>query len=192
MTRKVGKRQILPPRKRAIGAGITEYWYLKHLKRILDLNIDLYPRLFGNESMPHIKKLINESLKDGVDIVCLFDEDVKQWNDVESQRIKDLHIEFDDNEHVILGSSMPSIEYWFLLHYEKTNRHFKTSKDASKALRKYIPEYEKKKDFLYSEKWVYSMLKDNRLETALDRAEFFGRQDGMSYTDVWKVIKKIK
>lgn len=191
MERKVGKRQIKQPRTWAIGAGITEYWYLKHLKKFLGLNVDLHPRLFGNESMQHLKKLIDEGLEYGVDVVCLFDEDVKQWNKVESTRNAELHKEYDKNTHVILGSSMPSIEYWFLLHFENTNRYMRTSKEASKSLQKYISGYDKKKDFLSREKWVYDLLKENKMEMAVRRAQNLAKFEARSYTNVWKAIKKM-
>ena len=137
MGRKINTRQPKQLRKRVIGAGITEFWYLKQLKPLLKLNFELYPRLFGNESMENIKKRIEEGLNEGTEVICLFDEDVKQWNEKEKQRIKELHQKYDNDARVTLGCSMPSIEYWFLLHYENTNRHLRTSLDAIKALKKY-------------------------------------------------------
>ena len=51
MARKINSRQTRQLQKRVVGAGLTEFWYLKHLKPLLDLKFELYPRLFGNESM---------------------------------------------------------------------------------------------------------------------------------------------
>lgn len=191
MARKINSRHPHKPQKRVIGAGITEFWYLKHLKPLLGYNFELQPRLFGNESMGNINKLIEEGLDIGAEIVCFFDEDVKQWNPTEAKRINDLHNKYDNDDRVTLGSSMPSIEYWFLLHYENTNRHLGTSNNAIKALRKYIPHFDKDKNFLHHQKWVAELISDNKLEEALKRAESFARQ-GESYTDVWKAIKKMK
>lgn len=190
MGRKINTRQPKQLRKRVIGAGITEFWYLKQLKPLLKLNFELYPRLFGNESMGNIKKRIEEGLNEGTELICLFDEDVKQWNEKEKQRIKELHQKYDNDARVTLGCSMPSIEYWFLLHYENTNRHLKTSLDAIKALKKYIPQFEKKEDFLRYSDWVAELLKENRMGIATDRAQKFGKS-GESYTDVWKAIEHL-
>lgn len=187
MGRKINTRQPKQLRKRVIGAGITEFWYLKQLKSLLKLNFELFPRLFGNESMENIKKRIEEGLNEGTEVVCLFDEDVKQWNEKEKQRIIELHQKYDNDIRVTLGCSMPSIEYWFLLHYENTNRHLRTSLDAVKALKRYIPQFEKKEDFLRYSDWVAELLKENKMGIATNRAQKFGKS-GESYTDVWKAI----
>lgn len=191
MKRKIESRQPRPMRKRVVGAGITEFWYLKHLKPLLGLNIELQPRLFGNETMGNINKLIEEGLEIGSDVICLFDEDIQQWNQVEAKRIADLHKKYDHDKRVTLGCSMPSIEYWFLLHYENTNRHLRTSHDAIKALQKYIAQFDKKENFLRHQKWVAELIKNGKMEDAMKRAEALGRS-GASYTDVWKAIKDMK
>lgn len=160
MARKINSRQTRQPQKRVIGAGVTEYWYLKHLKPLLGLRFELHPRLFGNESMNNINKLIDDGLRNGTHVICLFDEDVKQWNETEGRRILELHQKYDTDPRVTLGGSMPSIEYWFLLHYENTNRYLRTSFDAIKALRKHIPQFDKKENFLRQPQWVCELIKD--------------------------------
>lgn len=190
MGRRINTRQPRKPQIRVVGAGITEYWYLKHLKPLLGLKYELYPRLFGNESMTNINKLIEEGLEANTHVICLFDEDVKQWNEAEAQRINDLHQKYDKSENVTLCCSMPSIEYWFLLHYENTNRHLRTSRDATKALQKYIPQFVKNKYFLRLQKWVAELVENDKTTEAIKRAKTFGRKNG-SYTDVWKAFEKI-
>ena len=191
MARKINSRQTRQPQKRVIGAGLTEFWYLKHLKPLLDLKFELYPRLFGNESMGEINKLIEEGLNDDAEVICFFDEDVMRWDQVEGKRIKELHCKYDNNSRVTLACSMPSIEYWFLLHYEKTNRHLATSRDAISSLRRYIVQFDKKENFLKHQKWVAELIKDNKMDHAMQRAEVLGRS-GTSYSDIWKAIKVMK
>ncbi len=87
---------------------------------------------------------------------------------------------------------MPSIEYWFLLHYENTNRYLRTSDDAINALKKYIPQFEKKENFLKHKSWVDELIADCKMDVAMQRAEKFGRKGGGSYTDVWKGMKKLR
>ena len=190
MARKINTRETRRPKKRVVGAGITEFWYLKHLKPLLELDFELKPRFFGDESVANINSLIEESLGDGAPVICFYDEDVKQWNHVEAQRIKCLHNKYDKNENVTLACSMPSIEYWFLLHYENTNKYLRTSGDAIKALKKYIPQFDKKIHFLEQAKWVEDLIKENKMNKAMQRAEKFGR-NGSSYKDVWKAMKII-
>ena len=192
MARKINTRETRRPKKRVVGAGITEFWYLKHLKSLPGFDFELKPRFFGNESMANINKLIDKAYEDGAPVVCFYDEDVKQWNQVEAQRIKDLHDKYDNDDSVTLACSMPSIEYWFLLHYENTNRHLRTSDDAINALKKYIQQFEKKENFLKHESWVDELIADCKMDVAMQRAEKFGRKGGGSYTDVWKGMKKLR
>ena len=107
MARKINSRQIKQPQKRVIGAGITEFWYLKHLKPLLGFVYEMKPRYFGNESMDNINKLIDEELTDGAEVICFFDEDVSQWNPEEGRQIKELHRKYDDNERITHVACLP-------------------------------------------------------------------------------------
>jgi DNA gyrase/topoisomerase IV subunit B len=62
---------------------------------------------------------------------------------------------------------------------------------TTKTLRKYIPHFDKDKNFLHHQKWVAELIDDNKMEEALKRAESFARQEE-SYTNVWKAVKKMK
>jgi hypothetical protein len=83
---------------------------------------------------------------------------------------------------------MTSIEYWFLLHFENTNRHFKDSAATEQELKKHITDYEKKVKFLQNIKWVTDMCADGKLEMVQQRAESFGH-NGESYSDVYKAFE---
>ena len=87
---------------------------------------------------------------------------------------------------VILCDSMPSIEYWFLLHFEKTNKHFGTSEKVIDVLERYMP-YEKKERFLESSSWVKQLLSDDGMQKALDNACVLG-DSGESHTSIPKAI----
>lgn len=86
---------------------------------------------------------------------------------------------------------MPAVEYWFLLHYENTNRYFGTSKATIQALKQYIPDYDKSEGFLSNRKWVAEMSGDGKLERACERAKQFG-VDGQSYSRIHKFFEIIK
>lgn len=151
----------------------------------------LQPSLFGDESMQTIQRRIQEALSEGSTVICVFDEDVRQWNEVEKKRMDDIHKKFGANDQVVIASSMPSIEYWFLLHYESTNRFFGTSSRVIEALRKYMLNFEKKEQFLRQEKWVATMTTDNKMAEAHNRARQLGHS-GQSYSDFWKAIDKMQ
>jgi len=77
---------------------------------------------------------------------------------------------------VNIAISNPAVEYWFLLHFENTNRSFQNADQLCNVLRKYIPEYNKSKS-------VYLLIRD-RMEIALSRAKMFRDQSGQNWEDV--------
>lgn len=190
MARKINTREQRQPRTVVVGAGITEFWYLKHLKRMLGFNYVLQPSLFGDESMLAIEHRIQDAVSGGASVICVFDEDVRQWNEAERKRMDEIHKKYDVSEQVVIASSMPSIEYWFLLHFENTNRYFGTSAKVIEALRRYLINFDKKEQFLRQEKWVMTMLEDNRMTDAYSRAKQFERS-GESYSNFWKAIDRL-
>lgn len=191
MARKMNKREQRTPKIRIVGAGITEFWYMKHLKSLCGFNYELQPRVFGNESMNAINRFIDEAISEQQPVICLFDNDVAQWNQAEAQRMRQLHQTYDGNPDVLLCDSMPSIEYWFLLHYEHTNRYLGTSAATVQALRKYQPKFDKAHQFLQNPRWVFEMSSEGRLQIALQRAEQFP-PDSPSYTRMPLAIRRLQ
>ena len=55
---------------------------------------------------------------------------------------------YENNPNVILCDSLQSIEYWFLLHFEDTCRHFQDSAATERALKQYLPTYDKTRNTL--------------------------------------------
>lgn len=191
MARKVSIREQRKPHTVVVGAGITEFWYLKHLKKLQGFRYVLRPSLFGNESMPAIQQRIQDAITSGSSVICVFDEDVRQWNDTEKKRMADIHRMYDGHDKVVIASSMPSIEYWFLLHYENTNRFFGTSEKVMEALRKHILNFDKKEQFLKQEKWVASMIEEDRMTAAYERAKQ-PNHSSPSFSNMWKAIDRMK
>lgn len=191
MARKTSIRTKRSPIPTIIGAGITEQWYFTHLHRLKDYRVKIRPRYFGTETAKGLAKRIEEVIHDGGFAICVFDADVSTWNDAERLKLDALRRKYKGNPSVLLCDSLPSIEYWFLLHYKNTNRHFGTSQAVIDDLKHFIPQYDKAEKFLQQEKWVAEMIEEDRQEKACARAEAFGT-DGESYTNVYKVIEEVK
>ncbi len=122
----------------------------------------------------------------GCKAICVFDMDTTHWDAVEKER-KDMFMQlYANHPDVILCDSMPSIEYWFLLHYEKMNKHFGTSDKVIEVLERYMP-YEKKEKFLENVSWVQRLIEEDRMQKALDNATELGFS-GESYTNIPKAI----
>lgn len=191
MGRKVEVRAKHKPMRTIIGAGITEQWYFTHLKFLYDYQIKVRPRFFGNETADGMAKKIAEVLNDGGVAICVFDADVSTWNEEEKKKLDRLRVKYAKNKNVILCDSLPAVEYWFLLHYENTNRFLGTSKAATQALRKYMPDYDKTDSFLSNRRWVAEMSGDGKQDIACSRAEQFGNE-GQSHSMIYKVFDAIK
>jgi len=170
-----------------VGEGITEQYYFSHIKRLFGFQCTIKPRFFGNTSISELKKKIEELLRGDIFVICVFDADVSEHNESERKRLEQLRNKYRKNKNLLFCSSLPSIEYWFLLHYEHTNRHFKDAKAAETALKKYVSSYEKTAQFLEKEKWVCDMCAENKLRQATERAKHFEPMQG-SYTNMHEVF----
>ena len=191
MVRKTSLRQRRNPIPTIIGAGITEQWYFTHLKALRGYHVKIRPRFFGTETAAGLDKKIEEVLRDESIAICVFDADVSTWNEAERKKLAALQKKYEGNASVVLCDSMPSIEYWFLLHFRHTTRHFGTSKAVVKELKKYIPQYDKTEQFLSNQRWVEEMTGEGRQEQAREYADKMDTPSG-SYTRVNKVFPHIE
>lgn len=190
MARKTSLKQRRSPIPTIIGAGITEQWYFTHLKALHGYRVKIRPRFFGTETASGLGKRIEEVLQDEGIAICVFDADVSTWNEVERKKLDALRKKYKGNPSVLLCDSMPSIEFWFLLHYKNTTRHFGTSKAVIKELRKYIPQYDKTEQFLSNQKWVADMSSEGRQEQACDYSDIINLESE-SYTRVSRAFNLI-
>lgn len=172
-----------------VGEGLTELFYFSHLKRLLNYHCSISPRLFENNSIEKIEKKIVELLREDVFVICVFDADVSRRSDVENKKLSALKKRYEKKENVLLCDSLQSIEYWFLLHYEDTCRHFNDSAATGQALKRYIPGYDKTRKYLEKEKWVKDLIAGNQMEKACGLAEKYGEKD--SYSKIYMAIRKL-
>ena len=179
------KRPSMPV---VIGAGITEQWYFTHLKKLKELQIQIRPRFFGDEHMHALAKNVEHVLASEGRAIVVFDTDVQAWDAGEKTRYEAFIKKYGKDERVIICDSLPSIEYWFLLHHLNTNRYFGTSKAVVKELLHYIPMFEKTERFLSTPKWVEDLCADGKIELATARALAFGDK-GESYTNIPRLLQ---
>lgn len=122
-------------------------------------------------------------------MICIFDADVSRRSAAENKKLSSLKKRYEKNKNVLLCDSLQSIEYWFLLHYEDTCRHFNDSAATEQALKRYIPTYDKSRKFMEKEKWVKDMIADGRMEKACELAEKYDGSE--SYSGIYKAIQKL-
>lgn len=191
MARRIKERELKNPMITIIGEGATERYYFTHLKRLRGYNYVCKPRNFTEQTFDEMQKQIDRVLADNGIAVCVFDADVTRTRPAEKIKYDDMWRKYAKNPNVILCDSMPSIEFWFLLHYLNTNRYFATSDDVITVLRRFIPDFSKHQFFLSKETWVSALLSDNRLNTALDNANAIDTE-GESYSKLPKLFDFIE
>ena len=189
MARKVSYRNQKNAIPVIIGAGKTEQWYFTHLQRILGFRIKVRPRFFGQEDIFQLAKKIESVISDGGIAIAVFDTDVASWDDKERNKFYVIKKKYANNPNVILCDSLPSIEYWFLLHFADIHRLFSTSSGVIKELIKYIPNFEKTDGFLSQSKWVEMLCADNRIRIAIANAAKY--EEGQSYTNLPLAFNKL-
>lgn len=189
MARRIKERKLKSPNITIIGEGLTERCYFKHLKSLKGYRYTCKPRNFSQQSIDDLQKQIDKVLEDDGVAVCVFDADVARDKPAERKKLEAMQKKYAGKEQVILCDSMPSIEFWFLIHYLNTNKYFASSTDVIKVLRRFLPDFSKHETYLAKEKWVVDMIANGKQDIAMDRAKGFG-MTGESYSNIYKAFEK--
>ncbi len=153
-----------------LGEGITEQWYLKHLKDHKNYGYAIRPSLFSDIGIEKAEGIIDELVTGGCDHITFltdYDTIVAQGKQVVFDKIVK---RYKDVEEVLICDSMPSIELWFLLHFKYTTKEFTNCAEILIDLKKYLPEYEKKRTYLEKIEWFKTLIDNGGDEQALVNA----------------------
>ena len=187
MARARKERELKRSRITVIGEGLTERWYFEHLRALKGYRYDCKPRFFSHQSFEEMGRLIDWVIQNGGIAVCVCDADITRTNEERDKKLQELKVRYAKDERVFICDSMPSIEFWFLIHYMNTSKYFKDSDTVIRVLKKFIPEYEKTGAFLEKLSWVADMNSDERLQDACNRASRLGLGDE-SYSLIYRAI----
>lgn len=190
MARKIKERKLKRPAITIIGEGATERYYFSHLKRLRGYNFVCKPRNFAEQNIDDIRRQVERVLADDGIAVCVFDADVTRIHKADKAKFEAMRQRYADNPDVIICDSMPSIEFWFLLHFIKTNRYFASSEDVIAYLHRYIPNFNKQQTYLSKENWVESMISCDRMDSAISNAMEIG-DSGESYSNLYKLFSHL-
>lgn len=188
MARGRKERELKRSRITVIGEGLTEKWYFEHLRSVKGFRYDCKPRFFAQQSYSEMSKLIDLVIENGGIAVCVCDADITRANPAEQIRLKELKQKFSNNDNVVICDSMPSIEFWFLIHYLNTSKYFNDSKEVIQVLRRWLPEYNKNGAMLEKQQWVSNLCSDGKLEKACTIAESL-TIESPSYSNIYKAIE---
>ena len=212
----VGTRDMGPLYPFLISGGTnTERYYFTHINDTTEYKFNIRPKYFADESnyTEAFPKRIKEILNANADpkIFCVFDWDTIYGIDAKIKKHEDFEKRFRteiDNGNVVICPSMPSIEYWFLLHFEDKTDLLKDYRAISNILAPYIKpcfadptknlkKLLKQEKYLQSSTWVKNLCSNGKLEVAIKRAEDnikaaeeAGDLANHSYSYVYKAFKE--
>jgi len=211
MRRKRRKPIKVRPVYAIIVEGETEYWYLQMLRRNeRNLRINVKPELPQKKTLEDQFKWVKQQAKENTKVFWIIDLDVvlketkqaKKGTETAIQKLEKYKAEIDNKlDNVILIINNPCLEFWFLLHFEKTSKYFNKCKDVEKLLnsKKLLPGYEKTRNFYVkpSGNDIYSKLKP-LLKVAIDNAkanksfDFKSTNNGISQMNLFYEADKLK
>ncbi len=153
-----------------LGEGITEQWYLSHLKKHKGYTFNIRPSLFADISIEKAEGIIDELLSGGCDQITFLTDYDTIVNQGKKDVFEKLVNKYKGVEEVLICDSMPSIEYWFLLHFRYTTKEFLNCEEVIKDLKAHISDYSKKEVYLKQDKWFKKLLVDEGLNKAIKNA----------------------
>lgn len=175
------------------GDNKTEENYYKKFNR-KGIHIEMVP---GNETDPEnmMKQLLKCGKKLGFDtrnddrMFCVLDIDlsntrVKQINEAKNKR---------GRSNIEIIRSNPCFEVWFLCHYIKNQKNYKSSNDVIEELKKYIPNYEKGSKNIYDIVCKFQTQAANNSkyldQKCINNGKKYGDSNYAPATDALKVIE---
>lgn len=167
--------------------GNTEGWYLKMLKRNeTNIRFRIKPEIPNKKS---IEEQYNQVVKlSGMEFTKVFwivdfDTVIKEENEAREpgkstlQKFEEYVKRLSENKKVVVIVNNPCLEFWFLLHFERTSKHYCHCSDAEKQLKKSLKGYEKTQKFFTKQNYdIYLKLKP-QLSTAIDNSIALGKFD---------------
>ncbi len=212
-----GTRDMYPLAPFVVSGGRnTERYYFTHINDLTDYKFNIRPRYFGDES-DYVKKFplrVHDILEKNADAVvfCVYDMDA-----IYRDGLLERHEEFVASlkeeiakGNVILCPSMPSFEYWLLLHFINYTSYLRDFPRVAGELAPYLKPYfplpsSSFKKLLKSEKhlkdpvWVEKLLEDDKLKLATERARLIHQQmassgdiSEKSYTLVYLIFEYLE
>jgi hypothetical protein len=148
--------------------GETEMWYLQQMKSTEESlnNVDLEPKLVKRASLDEKINTIKSKIGiyDKIFWIIDFDDFFKQEQDKKGKiqelknKIQKLKNDFPQIEVLF---NVPCLEYWFLLHFVSSSKFASKCSTTEKALKKYIPDYEKTEKYFKNPRLnIYQRLRE--------------------------------
>ena len=162
--------------------GETEYWYLQMLKHNEpNIPFKIKPQILQKKNIKQQYELVTELSEEEydkvfwiVDLDVLLKEEREKKNSTSSlQQFLNYYKSLSKQKKIVIIVNNPCLEYWFLLHFQKTNKVFTACADAEKQVSQHLQGYEKTEKFFKKDNDIYKQLKPF-LKTAKKNATALG------------------
>ena len=178
-----GKNKLTKQAFAVVVDGETEKWYLEMFKQNEpDILFNITPKIPQKKNIDQQYELVialSEEEYDKVfwivDLDVLLKEEREKKSNLSSlQKFLEYYKNLSKNQKVVVIVNNPCLEYWFLLHFRKTDKEFAACTDAEKQVSQHLKGYEKKEKFFKkNNNDIYKQLKPH-LKTAISHATALG------------------
>jgi len=139
--------------------GECEIWYLQMLKRNeKTIKADIKPEIPQKKKLSEQYKLVIEYSKEydkvfwiiDFDVICMETSSAKKGKKTALQEFKEYFNNIKrDYSNIVIIINNPCLEYWFLLHFERTSKYYETGDKVINQLKKYqiLENYEKSREY---------------------------------------------
>ena len=172
--------------------GETEYWYLEMLKRNEpNIPFKIRPQILQKKNIDQQYKLVTELSEEEYDKVfwivdldvLLKEEREKKGNTSSLQQFLNYWQQLSKQKKIVVIVNNPCLEYWFLLHFQMTDKVFTACTNAEKEVSQKLKGYEKtEKFFKKSNNDIYKQLKPH-LQKAINNATALGSFDTHNHSE---------
>lgn len=170
--------------------GETEYWYLQMLKHNEpNIPFKIKPQILQKKNIKQQYELVTDLSEEEydkvfwiVDLDVLLKEEREKKNSTSSlQQFLNYYKSLSKQEKIVVIVNNPCLEYWFLLHFQMTNKVFTSCADAEKQVSQHLKGYEKTEKFFKKDNDIYKQLKPF-LKTAKENATALGSFDTYNHS----------
>lgn len=180
----MGRKKRTPPKRKTFAIvvdGETEVWYFNMLKRNeRQLSVHIKPELPTKKSLAQQYQYVRDEAEENTKVfwVVDFDTIAKETREAKKKSPTPLD-EFNnyrqklekDFNNVVVIINAPCLEFWLLLHFEKTSKYFTDCSKAAKQLKKHLKDYQKTETFFTKQNNdIYLKLK-HKLNAAIENAQ---------------------
>ena len=172
--------------------GETEYWYLEMLKRNEpNIPFKIRPQILQKKNIDQQYELVTELSEEEydkvfwiVDLDVLLKEEREKNNSTSSlQKFLNYYKNLSKQKKIVVIVNNPCLEYWFLLHFQMTDKVFTACTNAEKQVSQHLKGYEKtEKFFKKSNNDIYKQLKPH-LQKAINNATALGSFDTHNHSE---------